>query len=148
MPDDCPDEEPVVCDGLPLGHLGRAQVQVHAVVVARDGFDGEVGEPVDLQLEGQGWFKVAVNCVLFKLWGEGQDGGERVEQRGEKETEARHSERDGGGGVGRARIEEKDKEMRGGGEGRIDGGNEGMAKEGRKGEGVGRNREEREVEKG
>ena len=38
--------------------LGRAEVQVHAVVVAGDGVNVETAEPVNLQLEGQSWFKM------------------------------------------------------------------------------------------
>ena len=54
---------------------------MHAVVVAGDGRDGEVGEPVDLQLEGHGWLQVAVDGVLFKLWEREERGSVRREER-------------------------------------------------------------------
>ena len=34
LPDDAPDEEPVVADRPPLGHLGHPQVEVHTVAGA------------------------------------------------------------------------------------------------------------------
>lgn len=46
------------------------------MVVAGNGFDVKVGETVDLQLEGHGWFQVTVNGVFFKL-----GRGERVRGR-------------------------------------------------------------------
>ena len=77
----------MVGDWLPLGHLGRAQVEAHPIVVARDGFDEEIGEPVDFQLEGHGWFQVAVDGVLFKLQGKGAGG--RGRDGGKKERRGR-----------------------------------------------------------
>ena len=55
MSDNGSDEEPVISDGLAFGDLGGAEIEVHAVVMARDGLDVKAGEPVDLQLEGHGW---------------------------------------------------------------------------------------------
>ncbi len=68
MPDDGANEEPVIRDGLTCGDLCRAQIEMHPVVVARNGFDIKVGETVDLQLKGHGWLKMAVDGVLLKLY--------------------------------------------------------------------------------
>ena len=40
------------------------------MVLARDGLDVKVCESAELQLEGHGWLKMAVDGVLFKLVGE------------------------------------------------------------------------------
>ena len=55
---------------------------MHAVVLTGNGFDGKVAESADLQLEGQRWFKMAVDCVLSKLRETGERGGGRGEGRG------------------------------------------------------------------
>ena len=49
---------------------------MHAVVVAGDGLDVEAAQSVDLQLEGQSRFKMAVDGILFKL-----ERGEKIRAR-------------------------------------------------------------------
>lgn len=67
MADDGPHEEAVVRHLGAHLHTGRAQVQVHFVVGARDGSQGKVAHAVELQLEGQRRLQVAVDPVLLKL---------------------------------------------------------------------------------
>ena len=51
-----------------MPHLCGAEVEVHAVVLARHMADVKVAEAVDLKLEGQRWLQVTVDRVLLKLW--------------------------------------------------------------------------------
>ena len=51
MPDDGPDEEPVVADLPAAGDLGLAQVEMHLVVGRGHGVKVIVLEPVELQLK-------------------------------------------------------------------------------------------------
>ena len=67
MPDDDPDEEPVVRDLGALLHSGGTQVQVHLVVGAGHGGHVEVSQPAELQLEGQGRLQVTVDAIFCKL---------------------------------------------------------------------------------
>ena len=63
---DGPYEEAVVCHSLTCSYLGRPKVQVHPVVLAGQCSYVKVAESVDLQLEGQGWLQVTVDCVFLK----------------------------------------------------------------------------------
>ena len=67
VPDDDPDEEPVVRDLGTLLHSGGAQVQVHLVVGTGHGGHVEVSQPAELQLEGQGRLQVTVDAIFCKL---------------------------------------------------------------------------------
>lgn len=67
VPDDDPDEEPVVCDLCALLHSGSTQVQVHLVVGTGQGGHVKVSQPAELQLEGQGWLQVTVDAIFCKL---------------------------------------------------------------------------------
>lgn len=65
--DDGSDEEAVVGDLGALLHAGGPQVQVHLVVGAGDGGQGEVPHAVQLQLEGQSRLQVPVDPILLEL---------------------------------------------------------------------------------
>lgn len=65
---DGPYKEPVVCGFLATRHLfGLAEVDVHPVVVYRDGLQFKVPHAVDLELKGEGWLQMAVDAVLRVL---------------------------------------------------------------------------------
>ena len=66
MTDDGPYEEAMVGHSLTSCHFSRAQVQVHPVVLAGEGADVKVAQPIDLQLEGQGGLQMAVDGVFLK----------------------------------------------------------------------------------
>lgn len=65
--DDGAHEEAIVRDLCPRLHAGGAQVQVHLVVGAGHGPQGEVTHAVQLQLEGQRRLQVSVDAILLKL---------------------------------------------------------------------------------
>lgn len=73
--DDGPHKEAVVGDLGAHLHPGGAQVQVHLVVGARDGRQGEVAHAIELQLESQRWLQVAVDPVLLELFFQSKEDG-------------------------------------------------------------------------
>lgn len=60
-------EESVVCDLSPLLHPSGAEIKLHLVVGAWYGRQVKVPHAVELQLEGQSWFQIAINTILLEL---------------------------------------------------------------------------------
>ena len=67
MPNDGPDEEPVVRDLPAPVDLGPPEVEVHLVVGDRDGVQVIVLQPVQLQLEGECRLEVPEDHVLLEV---------------------------------------------------------------------------------
>ena len=67
MPDDGPDEEPVVADLPAARDLGPAQVEVHLVVGRGDGVQVIVLQAVQLQLECQRRLQMSVDEILGEV---------------------------------------------------------------------------------